>query len=204
MQRSRAERSIVPNARATCFDVNPPKMLPGIAPPPPIPKAHFASLVVNTHLPRAHTCAVASTPKIPMNMYKGGNSHSNLGKRARYQDTPKTTAYVTKLVVTSRRRLNFCPRRTYPATTNPTSSAIAMSANDSLIALHCSRNNASRATLPMTYAAMMRLPAQIVSASSWSHSLAPLRKNNMGAGFAPRFRHAWRVPFCTTTSPRLR
>src|SRR5258708_37341730 len=36
------------------------------------------------------------------------------------------------------------------------------------------------------------------------HSFAPFRKNNIVAGFVPLFRHAWRVPFCTTTSPRLR
>jgi len=36
------------------------------------------------------------------------------------------------------------------------------------------------------------------------HFFAPFRKNNIVTGAVPLFRHAWRVPFCTTTSPRLR
>src|ERR1700689_94148 len=35
-------------------------------------------------------------------------------------------------------------------------------------------------------------------------SPAPFRKKSMVTGFIPLFRHAWRVPFCTTTSPRFR
>src|ERR1700686_4841331 len=35
-------------------------------------------------------------------------------------------------------------------------------------------------------------------------SLAPFRKKSMVTGSVPLFRHAWRVPFCTTTSPRLK
>ena len=36
------------------------------------------------------------------------------------------------------------------------------------------------------------------------NALAPFRKNSIVTGFVPLFRHAWRVPFCTTTSPGLR
>src|ERR1700723_3769142 len=35
-------------------------------------------------------------------------------------------------------------------------------------------------------------------------SLAPFRKKSMVTGSVPLFRHAWRVPFCTTTSPRFK
>jgi len=49
-----------------------------------------------------------------------------------------------------------------------------------------------------------KLPTQIISATSWRHSFAPFRKNNIVTGVVPLFRQAWRVPFCTTTSPRLR
>src|ERR1700730_7667757 len=35
-------------------------------------------------------------------------------------------------------------------------------------------------------------------------SLAPFRKKSMVTGSLPFFRHAWRVPFCTTTSPRFK
>src|SRR5580704_15379116 len=35
-------------------------------------------------------------------------------------------------------------------------------------------------------------------------SLAPFRKKSIVTGLVPLFRHAWRVPFCTTTSPRFK
>src|ERR1700692_3704386 len=35
-------------------------------------------------------------------------------------------------------------------------------------------------------------------------SLAPFRKKSMVTGSVPLFRHAWRVPFCTTASPRFK
>src|SRR6202030_2845541 len=35
-------------------------------------------------------------------------------------------------------------------------------------------------------------------------SLAPFRKKSMVTGCVPLFRHAWRVPFCTTTSPHFK
>src|SRR6202047_4761086 len=35
-------------------------------------------------------------------------------------------------------------------------------------------------------------------------SLAPFRKKSMVTGSVPLFRHAWRAPFCTTTSPRFK
>src|ERR1700719_434649 len=35
-------------------------------------------------------------------------------------------------------------------------------------------------------------------------SLAPFRKKSMVTGSVPLFRHACRVPFCTTTSPRFK
>src|ERR1700732_3414061 len=40
----------------------------------------------------------------------------------------------------------------------------------------------------------------------FGHSLsrAPFRKKSMVTGLVPLFRHAWRVPFCTTTSPRFK
>jgi len=50
----------------------------------------------------------------------------------------------------------------------------------------------------------LKLPTQIISATSRRHSFAPFRKNSIVTGVVPLFRHAWRVPFCTMTSPRLR
>src|SRR5580704_7837955 len=50
----------------------------------------------------------------------------------------------------------------------------------------------------------LKLPTQTISATSRRHSFAPFRKNNIVTAVVPLFRHAWRVPFCTTTSPRLR
>src|ERR1700730_18308241 len=35
-------------------------------------------------------------------------------------------------------------------------------------------------------------------------SLAPFKKKSIVTGSVPLFRHAWRVPFCTTTSPRFK
>src|ERR1700722_3685758 len=35
-------------------------------------------------------------------------------------------------------------------------------------------------------------------------SLAPFRKKSIVTGIVPLLRHAWRVPFCTTTSPRFK
>src|ERR1700693_1770401 len=35
-------------------------------------------------------------------------------------------------------------------------------------------------------------------------SLAPFRKKIIVTGLVPLFRHAWRVPFCTTTSPHFK
>ena len=35
-------------------------------------------------------------------------------------------------------------------------------------------------------------------------SLAPFRKKSIVTGLVPLFRQAWRVPFCTTTSPRCK
>jgi|HubBroStandDraft_6_1064221.scaffolds.fasta_scaffold77305_2 hypothetical protein len=50
----------------------------------------------------------------------------------------------------------------------------------------------------------LKLPTQIIPATSRRHSFAPFRKNIIVTGAVPLFLHAWRVPFCTTTSPRLR
>src|ERR1700723_200721 len=35
-------------------------------------------------------------------------------------------------------------------------------------------------------------------------SFAPFKKKSIVTGLVPGFRQAWRVPFCTTTSPRLK
>jgi len=62
----------------------------------------------------------------------------------------------------------------------------------------CTFSGASEGGLRSADRRDWKLPTQIISAVSRRHSFAPFRKNSIVTGVVPLFRHAWRVPFCTT------